>query len=302
MKQKIIITAIIKNREKVALFERVDGSFELPQSSLQFGEQPEQCLSRLLLELFEVGPAEVRLVDTVSHTKKISKKDKANFFVVYEVVFSGLDKINQLNVSSKYQSILFSNISIAMQSGSPQITDETDFILRVLEECCPDVASVNAEDFGSSLGSAAIGETTDQGQRYTLYTDGGSRGNPGRSAAAYVIMDNSEIIATGGEFLGITNNAQAEYHSLRLGLEAALELGIGALSVKMDSLMVVSQIKGLYKIKTRDLWPVYAKIKQLARKFDKIDISHVRRESNKAADQKVNQILDENSNSSQSVI
>lgn len=127
-----------------------------------------------------------------------------------------------------------------------------------------------------------------------LYTDGGSRGNPGESAGAFIIckMDNT-VVKKSGFYLGITTNNQAEYQALIRGLERAGELGIRELDVFMDSELIVKQLNGLYKIKNADLLTLYQKVQNLVPKFSKISFTHVRREANATADEEVNRILDE---------
>lgn len=127
-----------------------------------------------------------------------------------------------------------------------------------------------------------------------LYTDGGSRGNPGPSASAIVIcnLDNT-VVEKSGKFLGTATNNQAEYTALLMGLERAKELGIKDLQVMMDSELVVKQIKGLYKIKNDQLIPIYEKIKNLKSSFDNLSFTYVPRALNKEADGEVNRILDE---------
>lgn len=126
-----------------------------------------------------------------------------------------------------------------------------------------------------------------------LYTDGGSRGNPGPSAMGFVILDESDNeIKKDSRYLGITTNNQAEYQGLQEGLQACLKLGFREVAVHMDSLLVVNQMKGIYKVKNRDLWPVYEASKELAGKFKKITFTHVPRELNKIADGMVNECLD----------
>ena len=91
---------------------------------------------------------------------------------------------------------------------------------------------------------------TDKNQTYKLFTDGGSRGNPGPSAGAYVVLDSKDkVLQTGGHYIGITTNNQAEYQALKIGLEVAYELGIRHLHVYMDSLLVVNQLKGICVLK-----------------------------------------------------
>lgn len=127
-----------------------------------------------------------------------------------------------------------------------------------------------------------------------LYTDGGSRGNPGPSASGYVIFDmNDMVVHEGGVYLGVTTNNQAEYQAVRYGLEHASKIGVQEVMVFMDSLLVVNQMKGIYKIKNRDLWPIHDAIKELITRFKSVTFTHVPRELNKKADAVVNQILDQ---------
>lgn len=131
-----------------------------------------------------------------------------------------------------------------------------------------------------------------------IYTDGGSRGNPGPSATGYVIMDSEEtILEAGGEYLGITTNNQAEYQAVKTALEKAEKYQATDIEFRIDSLLVVNQMKGVYKIKNRDLWPIHESIKDLITKSNaKINFKHVRREFNKLADQEVNIVLDTKAN------
>lgn len=127
-----------------------------------------------------------------------------------------------------------------------------------------------------------------------LFTDGGSRGNPGPSASGFVVYDLSDnLIIEGGEYLGITTNNQAEYQAVRHGLLKCQELRARSVRVFMDSLLVANQLNGIYKIKNRELWPIHEEIKNISQSFEKISYTHVPREMNKAADAVVNRILDE---------
>jgi ribonuclease HI len=127
-----------------------------------------------------------------------------------------------------------------------------------------------------------------------LFADGGSRGNPGPSASGFVILDMEDtILVDKGVYLGITTNNQAEYTALKLALEECRNMGVKDVDVYMDSLLVVNQMKGIFKIKNRDLWPIHDAIKQLASQFEHIKYSHVPREFNKLADAAVNRALDE---------
>ena len=126
-----------------------------------------------------------------------------------------------------------------------------------------------------------------------IYTDGGSRGNPGPSASGYVILDAAEhIVEEGGEYLGITTNNQAEYQAVKLALEAAQKYQPETVELFIDSLLVVNQMRGVYKVRNRDLWPVHQAIQDLSSRFKRVRFTHVRRDKNKLADGKVNQVLD----------
>lgn len=130
-------------------------------------------------------------------------------------------------------------------------------------------------------------------KKVKMYGDGGSRGNPGPSASGYVILDlDNNIIKKTGVYLGITTNNQAEYNSLKFGLEEAHKMGAQEVDVYMDSLLVINQMKGIFKIKNRDLWPLYESIKDQVKKFKKVTFTHVPRELNKLADAEVNTTLD----------
>ena len=148
------------------------------------------------------------------------------------------------------------------------------------------------EIFKSSKEAAPVTSST-KTKQLKLYTDGGSRGNPGPSASGYVLMDmDDNVIIKSGVYLGITTNNQAEYHSLKLGLQEAQKLGAREVDVYMDSLLVINQMKGTFKVKNRDLWPIHEAIKELAEGFGKVTYTHVPRELNKLADAEVNETLD----------
>lgn len=136
-------------------------------------------------------------------------------------------------------------------------------------------------------------KNTSHFKELTLYADGGSRGNPGPSASGFVLLDaNGDIVMRKGIYLGVTTNNQAEYQSLKLGLTEAKRLQAQELLVYMDSQLVIKQMQGVYKVKNRDLWPIYTAIKDLITTFKKVTFKHVPRELNKLADGAVNEALD----------
>ncbi len=161
---------------------------------------------------------------------------------------------------------------------------ERDFALKDIKEF-PDTEEVKAE---------SVKSPEQYKKRVKLYADGGSRGNPGPSAGGFVLFDvNDAVLMESSKFLGITTNNQAEYHALKGGIEAAAKLNLQEVDVYMDSMLVVNQMKGLYKIRNRDLWPIYEAIKTLLPRFKKVTFTHVPRALNKHADSLVNKCLDE---------
>jgi len=126
---------------------------------------------------------------------------------------------------------------------------------------------------------------------FKLFTDGGSRGNPGLSAIAFVIYQNEELFDIGAKFVGIATNNFAEYNALIEGLKLAKKY-TDAIECFLDSELVVKQLNGIYKISSPDIKPLADKIKALRLDFKKVTFTHVRREQNKIADKMVNIILD----------
>ena len=127
-----------------------------------------------------------------------------------------------------------------------------------------------------------------------LFTDGGSRGNPGPAAAAYVLeADDGTVLAAHGEAIGVATNNVAEYRALVAGLEQARDLGVDDLEVIADSELVVKQMRGEYKVKNAALRELSLRAADLARAIGDVRYTAVRREHNELADQLVNVALDE---------
>lgn len=126
-----------------------------------------------------------------------------------------------------------------------------------------------------------------------VYTDGGSRGNPGNSACAFVIYESGSVLHQDRFFIGINTNNQAEYHALLFALKYLNQKGISDADFFSDSELMVKQIKGIYKVKDLGIQKVFNDVKNEISKMTKFSITHVRREENKLADQLVNKCLDE---------
>jgi len=131
-------------------------------------------------------------------------------------------------------------------------------------------------------------------EKVIIYADGGSRGNPGPSAGGYVLVDEQKnVLVDKGVYLGVTTNNQAEYQALRSALEEARNMGAKEVAVYMDSMLVVNQMKGIFKVKNRDLWPIHDAVKELVAAFQEVKFTQIPRELNKLADAAVNRVLDE---------
>lgn len=131
--------------------------------------------------------------------------------------------------------------------------------------------------------------------RVTLYADGGARGNPGPAAGgAVLVAEDGRILAERGEYLGVATNNVAEYTGLIVGLEEAKRLGdVTTLDVRMDSLLVVQQMRGVWKIKHPGLRPLALRAGALLAEFPDRTIEHLPRDLNFLADAVVNRILDQ---------
>jgi len=126
-----------------------------------------------------------------------------------------------------------------------------------------------------------------------VFTDGGSRGNPGISAYAFVVYEDDNELFSGSAFMGISTNNKAEYTGLLQALKYVLSKDYGNIIIFSDSELMVKQIKGEYKVKDTDLKILYDECKELIKRIENFKIEHVRREKNKRADFLVNKVLDE---------
>ena len=131
----------------------------------------------------------------------------------------------------------------------------------------------------------------------TIYTDGGARGNPGPAGSGAVIYDGGKKVAEVSAYLGIQTNNFAEYEALILVLHKTAELFGSPLArpvhVRMDSELIVKQMKGEYKVKNPVLKEKYTRVKMLiAESFPHISFTHVRREKNAEADALANAAMD----------
>ena len=131
-----------------------------------------------------------------------------------------------------------------------------------------------------------------------IFSDGGSRGNPGPSAYAIVVTENGKIIHEHSEFLGIHTNNYAEYRGLIAGLAFAANHGAKEVEFVMDSQLVIRQMNGEYKVKSPDMLELYKDAKALASLIPSVKFSNVRRSELliPRADALLNEEMDRHSN------
>jgi ribonuclease HI len=132
--------------------------------------------------------------------------------------------------------------------------------------------------------------TTDS-DYYLLQFDGLSEPNPGKSSAGAVIFKDGVPVIEAAHYIEHATNNQAEYGGLILGLEKAVELGIKNLYIEGDSMLVIKQILGEWKVKEPTLKEMHALAKNLIKNFNNIGATHVRREYNTHADALTNECV-----------
>lgn len=283
MNQRIAVRAIIRKDEKTLLLRRASGrpsimgKYELPGGKLDYGEQPEDALGRYLHDDAGLVIHAAQLFDVLTYIDH-DDRDIQYVFILYLVSVAP----GNVELSSSYDHFFWKKVQNIQQD---ELTESAKLLLGISQQ---DVTSVKKQELIGSDVTKSIDLN-----HAIIYSDGGSRGNPGPSASGFVIMNDREhVIHEGGMYLGITTNNQAEYHGVRLALEKAKEMGVKTIDFRLDSLLVVNQVNGIYKIKNRELWPIHERIRELIGDFDKVTFTHVRREFNQLADGMVNKILD----------
>lgn len=284
MNQRISVRAVINQDAKTLLLRRATGrssilgQYELPGGKLSYGEQPEDALRRYLHDDVGIHISQAKLFDVVTY---IDKDDRNIQYAVIVYLVELAQGHHDLRLSDNYDEYIWNSLNNIQQKS---ITDLTQLLLGILQQ----------EEITDRY-SEKVNNIDDNNASFNaiIFADGGSRGNPGPSASGYIIMDKDQnILAQGGEYLGITTNNQAEYHGVRLGLEKAIELGLKKVDFRLDSMLVVNQMNGSYTIKNRDLWPINERIHDLISHFEHVSFRHVPREQNQLADSEVNKALD----------
>ena len=285
------MSAICKKGGDILLLKRaggrIDGAevdFELPTGKIIFGEQPEEAMARVLYEHTGVKTASLQLMDVVTFTSLEGASQLGSLYIIYEVKID--DSATVKITSERYSAYKWTPLN---ETTNYPLDEATMMVLQITSTKGVEVHSKLRRIGDEGTNNLPASDAA------TIYTDGGSRGNPGPSGIGYYIVgaDGREI-KRGGEFLGMSNSRLAEYYGLKEGLEQAIELGLKRVNFMSDSLMMVNQLNGVYQVKNLDLMQVYSDVLGLLSKLDSYSFTHIPREQNKEADAEVNRVIDEN--------
>jgi ribonuclease HI len=129
-------------------------------------------------------------------------------------------------------------------------------------------------------------------EEVTVYTDGASRGNPGRAAVAFVLRGDGLGPVEYADTIGVTTNNAAEYTAMVRALEFAKSLGSRRVRLFSDSELMVRQMRGEYRVKNADILVLFEEAQGLVEGFDEVRFAHVPRSANAEADALCNRALD----------
>lgn len=276
MKQRIRVVGIVQQEREVLIMKKAQGRldgvpmWELPTGKIKFGEQPEEAIDRTLEEYLGVEVTkQTKLHDVVTFMAPQGSSQLSNLYIIYSVVLNPETKLRARERYSAYKFIKPEEI------GNYRIDEASAIVLEMEGRVAP---NANYKEVANSA---------------TVYVDGSSRGNPGPSGIGYKIVgENGQVLAEGGEFIGFATSRVAEYYALKKGCEQALALGLKTVRFISDNLMLVNQMKGIYKVKNHDLVPIYDDIQEMLGQFEACAFMHVAREQNTAADAQANMAID----------
>jgi ribonuclease HI len=275
MRQKIVIRAIIKDQHgRVLLLRRrggresIAGKFELPGGKMIVGEQPGDTLPRTLKYHTNLTPKTRQLFDVISYVDPDDRRTQY-LFIVYLTTVTPIGA--KISLDAGYDKYIWKTKQNLQQDV---VTNSTAMLL--------------------GLNDNIRGKHGSNNEKFIIYTDGASRGNPGQSAAGFIIFDyNGDAIVEGGQFLGAYDGLFAEYAGIALALQKAKSLGLKNIEIRSDNLSVVNQINGVHEVTDSTVGPIYDHIKQLESGFKSVRFVHIRRKFNQLADGVVNKILDQ---------
>ncbi|MDO4979004.1 MAG: reverse transcriptase-like protein [Candidatus Saccharibacteria bacterium] len=296
MRQRIRVVGIVRRQDEVLLLKRVLGraeivpTWELPTGKLGQGEQPEESIARVIFDYTGASIENAKLRDVVTISTRVGTEITNSLYIIYDIYLKEGEK---LQAGKKYTAYKF------LRSDDPQITSQMQ-----LTEASRTIMDI---EMGHTAKPIYDGVTQNMlGGNFTMatvYIDGGSRGNPGPSGIGYhIVGSDGTPIKSGGEFIGFATSRVAEYYALREGAEQAIQLGIKSVRFVSDSLMLVNQMNGLYKVKNKDVMPIYNSIREQLSNFDTVAFIHVKRELNKEADRQVNLAINKHFDLDENVI
>ena len=277
MKQRIRVTCIIKKNDDILFLKKRNNRgieqsvWELPTGKINFGEQPDEAMLRILYEEVGVHASSMKLADVITFTSLDGSSQLGNLYIIFEI--SVIDT-KEISVSERYSAYKFAQRE---ERSGLRLDDASLSVIEILFG-----HNVSIEDNYRNVASAA-----------TVYVDGASRGNPGPSGIGYCIYDeNHKILDANGKFIGFATSRVAEYYALKEGCHRAIELGLKNVRFVSDNLMMVNQMNGLYKIKNKDILSIYNDIQILLKEFTSCAFVHVMREKNSEADKQANDAID----------
>lgn len=170
-----------------------------------------------------------------------------------------------------------------LQEQFPRVRERERFVRDTLEAALDEEHVPDTDVAADSVGGVLH-----------LFTDGGSRGNPGQAAVGCVLEDphKGEVLEEHYERIGIQTNNVAEYQALIEGLKLAEKYHPNRLICHLDSELVVRQVNGEYRVRVASLQPMLDEIQELIELFPNVTFVHIPRRDNHRADALVNRALD----------
>jgi ribonuclease HI len=145
----------------------------------------------------------------------------------------------------------------------------------------------------SSASTSQTGIIDNPLEMYALFFDGGSRGNPGNSGSGSLLLSPTRVVLwENATNHGIQTNNYAEYQGLLIGMKKAIELGIKNIIIRGDSLLVIQQVRGVFKCKHPNILPLYQECCKLRKCFTNCVLEHIPRKMNGDADRLSNIAMD----------
>ena len=246
--------------------------WELPAGKIEFGEQPEEAMGRILFEQIGIRLKDIRLKDVICFVGLYGEKETASLYIIYDINFNRKTKIRLGNEYSAYKFMHGEDFERYL------VGDASKIVLGLVNEKTESKMAAQFLEQRQAMNGA------------TVFVDGCSKGNPGPSGIGYYIVgEDGEVLEKGGEFVGMATSRVAEYLALKEGITRAKALGLKRVRFVGDSLMMINQMNRIYKVKNQDIAPIYRDVRNLlADGFEAVAFWHVKREKNFEADREAN--------------